>query len=65
VKRRKPYPIIGPWVEVTRQRRPGCTHCDKCKREFGPKEPFLVRETQVNYFRGDDEVEIYHAGCRP
>ena len=45
--------------------RPGaigqaCTHCGKAIRKG---EKIVVRETQVNRFRGDDEVEFFHPAC--
>ena len=37
--------------------------CDKCKNVLGRGTKIVVVETQVNWFRGDDEIEAYHRDC--
>jgi hypothetical protein len=34
-----------------------------CKQGFDKKDRFQVRETQVSWFRGDDEVDFRHIQC--
>lgn len=41
---------------------PGCK-CDKCMHIFGKNEDFYRRGTEVNWFRGDDEVECLCGVC--
>ncbi len=44
--------------------RPGAkSGCDGCGHKFLSKERFVVRETKVNWFRGDDEVEFLCNKC--
>ncbi len=62
---RRDYPVTGEWEIWTRENRPGCTHCQKCGIEFGRREKFFLRETQVSWMRGDDEVEYFHERCKP
>lgn len=37
--------------------------CDGCGKPISPEQSIVVIEKQVNRFRGDDEVNIYHLGC--
>jgi hypothetical protein len=37
--------------------------CEYCKKPIAPSEPMAMREIQVSWFRGDDEVEYYHQAC--
>ncbi|GAI26522.1 unnamed protein product [marine sediment metagenome] len=48
---------------ATLANRPGCTSCNKCARRFVKGEEFCIRETQVSWFRGDDEVVVLCADC--
>jgi hypothetical protein len=58
------YPKEMPWKQTTRETYPGCTHCQKCGREFGHREVYWRREIKVSYMRGDDEVEMLCDGCK-
>ena len=39
--------------------------CENCGHKFKKWENFVVKETKVNWFRGDDEVEFLCAKCTP
>ena len=39
------------------------TGCYNCKHHFEVKELFVVKETKVNWFRGDDIVEFLCVNC--
>jgi len=39
--------------------------CSLCKCKFEKDEVFVVKETKVNWFRGDDEVEFLCTSCIP
>lgn len=48
------------------QNRPGCLGkpCDGgCGHVFARNEVLFTQETQVNWFRGDDEVAFYCESC--
>uniref|UniRef100_A0A6M3IXV7 HNH endonuclease n=1 Tax=viral metagenome TaxID=1070528 RepID=A0A6M3IXV7_9ZZZZ len=63
MSRNRRYPRPGKWEKTSRQERPGIKACTGCARPFGKKEVFRLRETQVNWFRGDDEVEALCPAC--
>ncbi len=46
--------------KATVEMRPGLRVCSVCNKQFKPKEYFTIEETQVSWFRGDDEVRAYH-----
>ncbi len=60
----KQYPIET-WTTGNRKNRPAIENhnCDHCNDTFIENEQVIIRETQVNYFRGDDEVEFFHYSC--
>ena len=45
------------WSKATIFNRPGASICSGCGKKFVKKEVFSVRETKVNWFRGDDDVD--------
>ncbi len=63
MSRNKKYPFVLPPVRCESWSRPGIKSCSKCHLPFKRKERIVVVETQVNWFRGDDEVVAYHDQC--
>lgn len=45
--------------ETTSMRPAAKRGCNNCGHKFLTKERFVVKETKVNWFRGDDEVEFF------
>ena len=39
--------------------------CSLCKCRFEKSELFVVKETKLTWFRGDDEVEFFCTACIP
>lgn len=58
----KSYPREMPPQWLYTHNRPGIKVCDKCGQQFPKPSRICVIETQVNWFRGDDEVT---ALCEP
>ena len=62
MSRRNRYPkTVDSWCQ--RHHRRFFKSCRVCNRVFGKHEWFLVRETQVSWFRGDDEVTAACYDC--
>lgn len=61
------YPSVGPWVKASTSRyvMMDTYPCDACHEPLGKNTEFMRRETQVSWFRGEDEVEAVHTGCFP
>ncbi len=59
----KKYPIVNPPIFCEAWNRPGIKFCTKCHDAFQRKDKIAVIETQVSWFRGDDEVEAFHKTC--
>ncbi len=54
------------WSKEYLEMRPGARKgCSKCGKKFRKNERFMVCETKVNWFRGDDEVEFLCYDCTP
>ena len=53
------------WSTATLLNRPGLKACKRCAVKFDKGERFVVVDRQVNWFRGDDEVEAFHGQCAP
>lgn len=51
------------WSTATTLNRPGLKSCKACGIKFDKGERFAVLERQVDWFRGNDEVEAYHKPC--
>ncbi len=54
------------YSKETLSMRPGAkSGCDRygCGHKFLPKEQFIVRETKLSWFLGDDEVEFLCNKC--
>ena len=62
---RRKYPTVGPWETESTERTflLAGKKCPKCDHIFGKKETYWRRETEVNWFRGDDEVEYMCSDC--
>ena len=60
----KRYPVES-WSRVTVANRPGKKSCDRCFKAFEKSERFVVVDRQVDWFRGNDEVEAFHFNCAP
>ena len=53
------------WLKATIFNRPGASICDGCGKKFVKGELFVVRETKVSWFRGEDEVDFFCKKCTP
>ena len=52
------------WSRTKMSNRPGAKRgCTGCGVQFKNNEEFAVKETKVNRFRGDDEVEFLCFNC--
>ena len=58
------YPQVSEWQETSTETYPYSSPCMKCGHKHIKGERFLRRETQVSYFRGDDEVETICESCK-
>ena len=58
------YPQVGTWSRTSRECYFLILKCDGCDKKFGPHEKYWRRETQVSWFRGDDEVESLCDHCK-
>jgi hypothetical protein len=56
------YPYVSSYF--TRVAKDGDS-CQKCRSPIHAGEQVVVAEVQVNWFRGDDEYEYFHARCDP
>jgi len=61
------YPIVLSWEKATTEEYTGMADdkCDRCGQTLGKDKPFWRRETQVSWFRGDDEVKVLCLSCSP
>ena len=59
------YPFTGDWQLQSTEVYTGVVgmKCARCPHRFGKREKFWRRETQVNWFRGDDESEDVCNSC--
>lgn len=62
---RKQYPIEQPpgWRNAGKWDVKHDAACKTCGTKFCRDQLMCVIETQVNWFRGDDEVDFYCEGC--
>lgn len=60
---RRQYPRIMTPEHTGKMTRPGIKKCDTCKKVFQRTDRFVIQETQVNWFRGDDEVAVFCLEC--